>query len=141
MELIIAPSAISVFDQRLTVAACRQAFNIAKKTPTATFNSQVEATINMPAYIIVNIEITDPERYAEYIKVVPPTIAEFGGKYLARGGRNERLEGNYEPKRLVILQFDTYEKAKAWWSSDDYHNPKLLRQSASITDMILVDGI
>ena len=95
----------------------------------------------MPAYLIVNVQITDPDRYAEYIKVVPPTLAKFGGKYLARGGRSERIEGVYEPKRMVILQFDTFEQAKAWWASEDYRHPKSLRQSSSITDMILVEGV
>ena len=95
----------------------------------------------MAAYIIVNIEITDPERYAEYIKVAPSTIAKFGGEYLARGGKVEKLEGSWEPKRVVVLEFETYEKAKAWWSCDEYAGPKKLRQSAAITNMILVEGM
>lgn len=63
----------------------------------------------MPAYLLVNIQITDPQRYAEYVKVVPPTIARFGGRYLARGGRAERLEGGWEPRRVVLLEFPSFE--------------------------------
>lgn len=95
----------------------------------------------MPAYLLVNIEITDPQRYAEYVKVVPPTIARYGGRYLARGGRAECLEGSLRPKRVVVLEFPTFESAKEWWSCDDYAAPKRLRQSAAITDMLLVEGV
>lgn len=95
----------------------------------------------MAAYIIVNIEITDPGRYKEYIKVAPASIAKFGGKYLVRGGLAEKLEGAWEPRRVVILEFDTFENAKAWWSCEAYSAPKKLRQSAAITNMILVKGI
>jgi uncharacterized protein (DUF1330 family) len=94
----------------------------------------------MASYVIVDIEVTDPERYKQYIEVAPPTIARFGGKYIVRGGRAERLEGEWTPKRLVVLEFPTFEQAKAWWSSEDYAGPKALRQSASIADMVVVEG-
>ena len=95
----------------------------------------------MPAYLVVNIEITDPARYAQYIEQVPATIAAYGGRYLSRGGRTTRLEGDWDPKRFVIVEFPSYEKALAWWGCDDYSGPKALRQSAAITHMILVDGV
>jgi uncharacterized protein (DUF1330 family) len=95
----------------------------------------------MPAYIVVNVDVTDRERYPEYIDLAPPTIAKFGGRYLARAGRTEKLEGDYELHRYVVLEFPTYERAKEWWSSAEYAGPKALRQSASRTDMILVDGL
>ena len=95
----------------------------------------------MPAYLIVNIEITDPDRYAEYIDVCPATVAKFGGKYLARGGKAERIEGKYDPKRMVLLQFNTFEQAKAWWASEEYRHPKSIRHSSATTDMILFEGI
>ncbi len=95
----------------------------------------------MAAYIIVNIEITNPERYAEYIKVAPASIAKYDGKYLVRGGKAEKLEGVWEPKRVVILEFETFEKAEGWWSCAEYAGPKKLRQSAAITNMILVEGM
>jgi uncharacterized protein (DUF1330 family) len=95
----------------------------------------------MPAYVIVNIEVTDPQRYREYIEVAPASIASFGGRYLARGGRAERLEGNWEPKRFVVLEFPTYERAREWWASDEYAGPKALRQASSRASMILVEGL
>ena len=94
----------------------------------------------MSAYLIVNIEVTDPERYAEYVKVVPATIAKFGGRYLARGGRTVKLEGSWEPKRVVVLEFESLERAREWWASEDYRGPKALRQSASVADLVLVEG-
>jgi uncharacterized protein (DUF1330 family) len=95
----------------------------------------------MSAYIIVNIQVTDPVPYAEYIKGTPPTIARYNGRFLARGGPAEKLEGDYEPRRVVVLEFDTFENAKAWWDSEEYRDLRDLRQRSAITDMILVDGV
>ena len=95
----------------------------------------------MAAYIIVDVEITDPVKYAAYIRVVPPTIAAYGGRFLVRGGKTETLEGSWIPKRVVVLEFPSVELALAWWDSEQYRDPKTLRQSASITDMILVEGV
>lgn len=93
------------------------------------------------SYLIVSIEITDPVRYAEYVRVVPATLDPYGGQYLARGGRSERLEGTWDPKRMVVLEFETFERARSWWASEDYRGPKALRQSAAVTNMILVEGV
>lgn len=95
----------------------------------------------MAAYIIVDVEITDPVRYAAYIRTVPPTISRYGGRFLVRGGKAETLEGAWSPKRVVVLEFPSFEQARAWWASEDYRDPKALRQSASITNMILVEGV
>jgi uncharacterized protein (DUF1330 family) len=92
-------------------------------------------------YVIVDIEVNDPERYAKYIALAPPTIAAFGGRYLARGGRTEVLEGTWNPRRTVILEFESFERAKEWWSSDRYREAKALRQSCSVGNMILVEGV
>jgi uncharacterized protein (DUF1330 family) len=94
----------------------------------------------MAGYIIVDVEVTDPKTYAEYIKLVPSTISAYGGKFLVRGGKAENLEGDWVPKRVVVLEFDSVERAKAWWSAEEYREPKRLRQSASITNMIIVEG-
>ncbi len=94
----------------------------------------------MAAYIIVDVEITDPVRYAAYIRVVPPTIAKYGGRFLVRGGKAEMLEGSWKPRRVVVVEFPTFEKAREWWESEEYRGPRALRQSASVTDMILVEG-
>jgi len=95
----------------------------------------------MAAYIIVDVDIQDPERYAEYVRSVPPTIAAFGGRFLVRGGRAENLEGGWQPRRIVVLEFDSLERARAWWASAQYAAPKRLRQSASVTGMIVVEGV
>ncbi len=95
----------------------------------------------MAAYIIVDVEITDPVNYAAYIRVVPPTIARYGGRFLVRGGKAETLEGSWSPKRVVVLEFPTSDLAREWWESEEYSAPKALRQSASVTQMILVEGV
>jgi uncharacterized protein (DUF1330 family) len=95
----------------------------------------------MSAYIIVDVEITDPKRYAEYIQVVPATIARYGGKFLVRGGRAETLEGSWDPKRIVVLEFASFSRAMEWWASEEYKAPKALRQSASVANMIVVQGV
>jgi uncharacterized protein (DUF1330 family) len=95
----------------------------------------------MSAYVIVNIEVTDPVRYQEYIQAAPASIARFGGRYLARGGRAERLEGEWEPKRFVVLEFPNYERAREWWASEDYAGPRALRQASARASMILVEGL
>lgn len=95
----------------------------------------------MPAYIVVNVDVKDPERYARYRDMAPPSIARYGGRYIARGGATEVLEGTYQPKRFVILEFPDADRARAWWSSPEYAEGKKLRQASASTDMILVEGL
>ena len=95
----------------------------------------------MAAYVIVDITIHDKEKYAEYIKQSPGTVQAFGGRFVVRGGRVEVLEGDWTPGRFVMLEFDSVERAKEWWSSEMYREPKKLRQSASSTSMIVVEGV
>ena len=78
----------------------------------------------MSAYVIVDIAVSDPAVYEEYKKLAPAAVAACGGKYLARGGRTETLEGGWSPSRLVILEFESVEKAKAWLDSDVYAGAK-----------------
>lgn len=94
----------------------------------------------MKAYVIVDVTITDPERYEAYKKLTPGSLVPFEGKFLVRGGACETLEGSWHPGRIVILEFPSMEKAKAWWSSAGYAPAKALRQSASDTKMIVVGG-
>jgi uncharacterized protein (DUF1330 family) len=94
----------------------------------------------MAGYIIVDVQITNPEAYERYKSAVPATLAAYGGKFLVRGGHAEILEGNWEPNRIVVVEFESVEKAKAWWGSQEYAAPKQLRQSASVTKMIVVEG-
>ena len=95
----------------------------------------------MPAYVVLNVEVTDAGRYPGYSKVAGPTVAQYGGTYLVRGGNAEKLEGTLDPKRFVIIEFPSYDQAKAWWSSAEYREPKAIRQSCSTSDVILVEGV
>jgi len=95
----------------------------------------------MAAYLIVNVEVTDPIGYQEYVKTVPPTLAAYGGRYLVRGGRAESLEGSYVPKRVVVIEFENAERARAWWSSGEYAAAKAIRHATATTDLILVEGV
>jgi uncharacterized protein (DUF1330 family) len=95
----------------------------------------------MKGYIIVDVIIQDPVRYEEYKKLTPGSLAPFDGKFIVRGGATETLEGDWNPGRIVVLEFPSVEKAKAWWSSDGYAPAKALRQATSITQMIVVEGV
>lgn len=95
----------------------------------------------MAAYIVVQVDITDAERFAEYRTMVPATLEKYGGRFLVRGGAVETLEGDWQPKRLVVLEFDSVEKAKAWWDSEEYRDPKALRQASADTRMVLAEGV
>ena len=94
----------------------------------------------MKAYVIVDVDIKDPVRYEEYKKLTPASLVPFDGKFIVRGGKAETLEGSWKPGRLVVVEFPSLEKAKAWWSSEGYAPAKALRQSASVTQMIVVEG-
>jgi uncharacterized protein (DUF1330 family) len=94
----------------------------------------------MPAYVVVDIEVQKPSEYERYKELAPPSIKKHGGRYLARGGATEVLEGSWQPKRLVILEFPSLEKAKAWWASSDYAEGKKLRQACAKTAMVVVEG-
>ena len=95
----------------------------------------------MPAYIIVEIEVTDPVGYEEYKQQAAATVEHCGGKYIVRGGACETLEGDWKPKRIVILQFDNMESAKAWFNSPEYIEPRKTRHRTAKTRMILVEGL
>ena len=95
----------------------------------------------MPAYIVVDIEVQDPERYERYKSLAPPSIAQYGGKYIDRGGKTEVLEGEWRPSRLVILEFPDMARARAWWSSVEYAEGKALRQRSARTNMVLLEGL
>ena len=95
----------------------------------------------MPAYIVVQVNVTEPAGYDEYKKMVPASLAAYGGKFVVRGGACETLEGSWAPGRLVVLQFPSVAKAKQWWASDEYRDAKALRQRTAKTEMIVVEGV
>jgi uncharacterized protein (DUF1330 family) len=94
----------------------------------------------MPAYIIAEIEVTDPETYAGYREMVAPTLAAYGGRFLVRGGAAEALEGE-PPGRVVIVEFADVEQAKAWWDSPEYRAARELRRRAANSRLIVVEGL
>jgi uncharacterized protein (DUF1330 family) len=95
----------------------------------------------MKAYVIVNVSIRDPERYKDYVRAATPSVAAHGGKYIARGGRAERLEGSVAVNRIVVLEFPSYAHAKDWYDSAEYREALAIRQSCATGDLILVEGM
>lgn len=95
----------------------------------------------MSAYVVVEIDVTDPVRYEDYKKLAPPSIAHYGGKYLARGGTTEALEGDWSPKRLVILEFSSVEQAKKWHDSQEYSEARKLRNKTAKSKMVVIPGV
>ena len=95
----------------------------------------------MAAYVIVQVDVNDPVRYEDYKKMVPPSIEKFGGRFLVRGGKTHTLEGDWSPKRFVMVEFPNVDQAKAWWASPEYAEAKALRQATSNSMLIVAEGI
>ena len=94
----------------------------------------------MTAFVIVDIEVHDPAGYEEYKKLAPAAVALYGGKYIARGGHTETLEGDWSPNRLVILQFEGVEQAKKWLDSDEYSAARKMRHATAKSNMVVIEG-
>jgi uncharacterized protein (DUF1330 family) len=95
----------------------------------------------MSAYVIAEIEITDPAAYEDYRKQVPGVIAKYGGKYVVRGGKVESLEGSWSPKRIAVVEFPSMEQALKFYRSPEYAPLVEIRQKASKGKLIIVEGI
>lgn len=95
----------------------------------------------MPAYVINDMEVTDPVTFDEYRRLSPATVAQYGGRFLARGGATEPLEGGWEPRRLVILEFPSVAQAKAWIDSAEYAPARALRQASAKSRMVVTEGV
>ncbi len=95
----------------------------------------------MPAYVINDMEITDSQRFEEYKRLSPPTVAAYGGRFLARGGEVTPLEGGWEPRRLVMLEFPSVEQAQAWLDSPEYAPARRLRELSAKSRMVVIDGV
>lgn len=93
-----------------------------------------------PGYMIGEVEVTDPATYQKYVSQVPGTLAPFGGHFLVRGGKTEAVEGD-APKRMVVIAFDSFEKAKAWEFSPGYEAIKPIRHSSAKSRVILAEGV
>ncbi len=94
----------------------------------------------MTAYVIVDIEVTDPAGYEEYKKLAPAPTALYGGRYIARGGKTETLEGDWSPSRLVIIEFPSVEQAKAWLNSSEYGPARAMRHQYAKSRMVVIEG-
>lgn len=94
----------------------------------------------MPAYVIVDIDVTDPERYEQYKAATPATIAAADGRFLVRGGQVTILEGDWQPARLVVLEFENLAAAERWYESEAYQAAKKLREGAAHMRMVAVQG-
>jgi len=93
-------------------------------------------------YVIVEMNISDPERYKQYMAEAPAAVKASGGEYLVRGGRSEALEGDWRPHRLAVLRFPSYDAAKAWYDSDNYVRVRAKRAGATeYFNMMLVEGV
>ena len=95
----------------------------------------------MTAYVIVDINVHDPVGYEEYKKLAPAAVELYGGKYIARGGKTETLEGDWSPSRLVILQFENSEQAKKWLNSEEYREARQMRHQTALSKMVVIEGV
>lgn len=95
----------------------------------------------MAAYVIVEIEVTDAVGYEAYRKLAGPAVSAYGGKFLVRGGTTVTLEGNWQPKRLVVLEFPSLEQARIWWDSAEYRAAREIRERTAATRMVVAEGV
>ena len=96
----------------------------------------------MAAYVVVDVEVQDPEAYQEYTRQVPDTLAPYGGKFIVRGGKAETLEGNWHPSRVVILEFPSIDQARAWYTCAAYQAILPIRQRNATTNFLsVVEGV
>jgi len=95
----------------------------------------------MTAYVIVDIDVHDPVGYEEYKRLAPAAVELYGGKYIARGGKTETVEGDWKPSRLVILQFESSEQAKKWLNSEEYREARAMRLKTTKSQMVIIEGV
>jgi uncharacterized protein (DUF1330 family) len=95
----------------------------------------------MAAYFIVDLDVTDATGFEEYRRVVPSVVEKFGGRFLVRGGASEVVEGQWKPKRLTVVEFPSAARAKEFYHSPEYQRIIGLRQKASKTNLVLVEGV
>jgi uncharacterized protein (DUF1330 family) len=95
----------------------------------------------MSAYLISTIDVQDPAGYEEYKKLVPPVLAKYGGKFVVRGGAIEYKEGDWRPKRIVVVEFENMDRARAFYDSPEYTQAKHVRQRTSAGSVLFVEGV
>lgn len=94
----------------------------------------------MAGYVIAEVDVHDAALFEEYRKLVPATIASYGGKYLVRGGATDSKEGGWQPKRLVVLEFASADQARKWYHSPEYAPVLAMRLKAAKSKMVIVEG-
>jgi uncharacterized protein (DUF1330 family) len=94
----------------------------------------------MTAYLIADVDVRDPDVYAEYRRQVLPLVTRHGGHFIVRGGAHETLEGEWQPKRLVVIEFPDMAALKAWYGSPEYTRLIALRQGVSRGSLVAVEG-
>lgn len=94
----------------------------------------------MAPYIIARVNVTDSARYAEYMKITPGVISRFGGKFIARGGETETMEGDKESSRVVLIEFPDLAAARAFYHSEEYKQTKVLREGAATAQFVAIEG-
>ena len=95
----------------------------------------------MPAYVIVDADVHDMDAYRAYMAASPGAIAAGGGRFVVRGGETVTLEGDWEPKRVVVLEFEDLDAARRWYESDLYQAAMKLREGVATLQMIAVEGV
>jgi uncharacterized protein (DUF1330 family) len=94
----------------------------------------------MTAYVIADIDVHDQETYREYVALVPDTLKPHGGRFIVRGGASETLEGDWQPRRLVVIEFPTADDARRWYGSPEYAPALAMRQRSARGSLVLVEG-
>ena len=95
----------------------------------------------MSAYVIADVNVTDPDLFAEYRQRVPATIEKYGGRFVVRGGTVETKEGGWSPARVVVVEFPSIDQARKWYHSPEYAPALALRLKAAETKLIFVEGV
>jgi uncharacterized protein (DUF1330 family) len=95
----------------------------------------------MSAYFIVDVDVQDPAGMREYLERVPETLKKYGGRYIVRGGQFEVVEGDWQPTRVVMLEFPNMEQARRWYDCEEYKPWKEARLKAAVTNIVLVEGM
>jgi uncharacterized protein (DUF1330 family) len=94
----------------------------------------------MSAYVLVEVRVTNPEPYAAYRDLAGASVARHGGRFLVRGGAVTPLEGDWQPQRLVVIEFPSVDAARAWYFSDDYQDALKIRLANSVGKALIVEG-
>ncbi len=95
----------------------------------------------MPAYLLIRVNVTDPERYRDYMALTPAALAKYQGRFIARGGKSVTLEGPEETRRLALVEFPTMELAQTFFASPEYQAAKALRDGACEAEFVALEGI